>query len=197
VAASIALGLELGFLATPFSIYWPHDAAQALQVLLWLAAVAGASWLCLVYARFFGQRVFGAHYGQRSPTWKRRFLTLALTALLGAFYLPLMAWRVLYINARDPENVGALERLIPTALGAALAAYLAGFGVTWALMRLRRAVRPLRCPICAESIRQRVGVGRYCVHCGHRLAPWLFVQPSALRATEHECIVHAQSPRGC
>ncbi len=191
-AALIALGFEVGFLITPFAMFSPlgviigqGGVVKPLWVLPWVMGVTALTWLCLVYTRFFGQRVLGSHTGASPPKWRRRFLTMALSGLLCALYLPLLVWRIMLLYPWDPGNLQYLRNILVNTLSAGLFVYVVAFGATWVLTQIRRLARPVRCPSCGKVTRQKYAVSHLCEHCGHDLASWLFaISPPAMSVSE-------------
>jgi len=184
-AALLALGIELGFLIVPLAQLSPVGLAlgdtldNPLKLLLpipWIVAVAGSTWLGLIYTRYFARHLLGTHASASPPKWKRRLLTLALSGLLLIGYLPLLAARILILYSVG-EDLTPLMRAVPVGLLLNLIA----FGGTWLTVRVIRFFRRSRCPTCQE-ITPRIAVGRTCERCGHELTPWLLATPPSTSA---------------
>ncbi len=174
LAFMVSLGIEAGFFIAPFAMFSPRSLSSALQIIPWLLIVAGLTWLCLVYLRFFSRRVLAAHVGPRPPKWQRRLLTLALSGLLCVMFVPLIFGRILIVFPQDQYRSGWMWFLTLSFAGA-LVFYLVIFGASWILVRLRALSSPANCPSCNRVTRQKYVVGKFCGYCGEDLAAWLFV----------------------
>jgi Zn-dependent protease with chaperone function len=189
-AVLVAIGLQIGILITPFSLLalLPELISKAyglvvlLNILLAIVGTACLTWMWLLYARFFSRRILGSHVGVSSPQLARRLLTLALSGLLLILYLPIVTEYLLvlsYIANQLPGEENPLQQQLSNiffiTLAAALFLYVISFGGTWLLVQIHRLVKHPRCPACQRVTSQRDAVGQLCEHCGHNLAPWLFV----------------------
>ncbi len=179
-SALIALGIEVGFLIVPLALLSPVGLAMGetldnpLKLLLpipWMVAVAGSTWLGLIYTRYFAGRLFGAHVGASPPKWKRRLLTLALSGLLLIGYLPLLAARILILYSPGEDLTPFMIALLAGPL-----LNLIAFGGTRLTIWAIRFVWRSQCPTCRE-VTPSIAVGRACERCGHELTPWLLAAP--------------------
>ncbi|MDQ4076255.1 MAG: hypothetical protein M3220_08410, partial [Chloroflexota bacterium] len=183
-ALLVALGLETGFFITPVGLLSPvaplltGQLINPMSLLLWLLAATGATWLGLVYLRFFSGRVLASHLGSSPPKWTRRLLTLAVSLLLGVLYVPLLAARFLVIYDLPARDTEMLQSGIMISSVLALSLYLVAFGGTWLLLQLRRPRRSVPCPTCRQPNQPRHDLNQSCEHCGHPLARWLYEDSS-------------------
>jgi hypothetical protein len=193
-ATLIAISLEIGFLIFPggrlgpVGIYIANHTAPAtiarhvLLMLLWIAAVAGVTWLWLIYVRFFSVRLPGTHAGTSAPRLPRYLLIATSSALLWILYLPPLVGQ-LQISDLMAGYDPSFPRVLPAASALALALYAVVFAATLILVQVhRRVVRPC-CPDCGRVTKRRVAVGQVCEHCGADLAPWLYVARAATADT--------------
>ncbi|MBI4739786.1 M48 family metalloprotease, partial [Candidatus Woesearchaeota archaeon] len=79
VAAVIALGIEVGFFIIPINVFSPQTLTSALLAIPWLIGATGLTWLWLMFARYFGDRIFDGHVGLTPPKLKLRVLNAALS----------------------------------------------------------------------------------------------------------------------
>ncbi|MBI4739784.1 hypothetical protein HY772_09715 [Candidatus Woesearchaeota archaeon] len=178
VAALIALGMEAGFLITPINLFSPQTLTAALLIIPWLIAATGLTWLWLVCARYFGEKIFNKHIGLTPPKLKRRVLNVALSILFCALYLPLLASRflIIYNNYMISKDFATMGSIALVTLIVALALYVILFGAMWVFIQLGSFLFPPHCPSCKQIVRQKEILGKSCEHCGHELAAWLFVE---------------------
>jgi hypothetical protein len=183
-ALLMTLGLEVGFLSVPLSLFAPlvnitnYD-TPILKLLLipletvgWVAGVTLIIWLWLLYVRIFARRMLARHTGSTLPQSVRRVLTLASTLLLGVLLLPVLAWQaMIYRELGVAIPVGAVAALV----GGAAVTYAVTFVGSWLVSTLLGR-RP-RCPVCQTPAPEANVIGRTCHRCGSDLAPWLFVEP--------------------
>jgi Zn-dependent protease with chaperone function len=141
-AALLLLGMELGFLTSPFAYLSPARLVMSwaqefpfnpIWVLPWMAGGTGLTWLFFVYARYFGQQVLGAEAAVTPSKWAVRVHSLVFTCLLGFFFIPLLVSRLLIIHPPIYQSV------IWISLCLALTVYAVGFVVTWIVIMIRRA----------------------------------------------------------
>jgi Zn-dependent protease with chaperone function/Tfp pilus assembly protein PilF len=149
-AALLLLGMELGFLISPFALLSPAGAFMgsrewpinsSIWVLPWMAGGAGLIWLFFVYARYFGQQALGAEAAVTPSKWADRVHSLVFTCLLGFFFIPLLVTRLLILLFPDPSDptFQFFERFIWISLCIALTVCAVGFVVTWIVTMIRRA----------------------------------------------------------
>jgi tetratricopeptide (TPR) repeat protein len=151
-AALLLLGMELGFLISPFAMLSPAGAFMgsrewpinsSIWGLPWMTGGAGLTWLSFVYTRYFGQQVLGAEAAVTPLKWAGRVHSLVFTCLLGFFFIPLLVSRLL-ILPQSSSNLSSptfqiFERLIWISLCLALTVYAAGFAATWIVTMIQRA----------------------------------------------------------
>jgi Zn-dependent protease with chaperone function len=186
-AALIALGFEIGALIMPGSYFSPINMylfgylVNPLKLLLlipWWIGFIAFTWLGLLYVRFFGKHLLGSHLGESSPKWKRRFVVLVSSGLLGISYYSLfLARNILGFQAPSLSQDLMGEFLISLTL--ALILFPVAFGATWILIHIARFIHPSRCPSCGKAVQPGYTVARKCEFCKHYLAPWLYATSSA------------------
>jgi Zn-dependent protease with chaperone function len=183
-AALAAIGFQVGSLLTPYGLLPLLPGLINFQglivifmTLFFTVSVACLTWLWLIYARFFARRILGSHVGRASPQHSRRLLTLALSGLLLALYLPAVIgpWTILMVATNNTTMLIPLSSAFLIAVIIALCLFLVIFGVTWLFVQAYRFIRRPHCPTCGQATRQRYAVGQACESCGQNLAPWLFM----------------------
>jgi hypothetical protein len=194
-AVLAAIGFQIGSLTTPLSnISLLPELAGSDQGLMFLLAFALQTigltfglWLWLVYVRYFARRTIGAHTGLSAPHRLRRLMTLISTGLLFGLYLPITLGNLITSEITHQATSGGILNYdiyidaLPIAILGGLFLYTITFGSTWLFLQSRRLFAQARCPACRQITRQHYSVGQSCEHCGHALAPWLFVKPKTVQ----------------
>lgn len=179
-AIALALGIEVGFLVTPFSLYLPKSLAGFGIDILMIPLVIALAWVFLVYARFINIRLFATHTGIKHSTWKTRLGRWALNVWAFLFFIPgLIFGRFLIWNVSWTDSTYNWFGLLLIGFGIWLAlALFFGLGtilLSWGAIEFWRAISPPRCPTCRRVTRREIPAIETCEHCGHLLGKWLYV----------------------
>jgi len=192
-AMFVAIGFQLGRLMAPLSdiALLPELISSGLGSTFLLAfaiqtvGLVFLFLLWLIYVRFFASRTLGTHVGQTTPYSIRRLLTLVSTGLLLVLYMPITVGNLIISEiTHQAAGMGILNyetyvSALPATILGALFLYAITFGITWLFLQVRRFFVQMHCPVCKQITHQPYAVGQLCEHCGHDLAPWLFVKPMA------------------
>jgi Zn-dependent protease with chaperone function len=175
IAAITGAGYEIGFFITPFALFAPQNFAAFLWILLWFPVTVGFIWLVLLYARYFGVRLFLSHRGRNAPRWKLRFLLFVVNAL---FCLPFFLQLVVRfaMQNENPQTAEILNQTLFFALIASLLLIALAFATSWLFATVWRAVAAAspRCFVCQTPIFGVFKIQHFCGSCGSSFAPWLF-----------------------
>ncbi|MBL8080442.1 MAG: M48 family metalloprotease [Anaerolineales bacterium] len=187
-AVLVSMGFVLGLFTMPVNGYqWIADILNGnisyspfvtLTVFLALFTIC-ATWLWLVYARFFSRRIFGSYIGTVPPKIGWHPLTLALSFVLLFLYTPVVHGYVVILHVGhdsgyyDPGR--PLSSLVFSCLFA-LIGYIFLFCITWLLLKFRQFFRKSACPHCGFKTRARnMMIGQTCEKCGKELGTWLYM----------------------
>jgi Zn-dependent protease with chaperone function len=171
------LGLGIIFASDPVAFFSSKGLVLVLLTFVEFVSATIVAWLWIVYARFLGQKVFGSHTGARPPTWKRRFLTLAVSGVLIVLFLPIALLHIIILGVgMNPIlfDWGIILQVFVAMFGV-LFLYILIFGMSWISIKIYRGIWPPRCPKCRQATFKNNILGQSCGHCGHELSLWLFV----------------------
>jgi Zn-dependent protease with chaperone function len=173
----VMLGVLVGMVIMPMSFALPSRWSNLAWIVALLCLTTLATWLCLVYARFWGQRVFTTHFSRYIPTWKRRFLTGALTVIFTAFYVPLVYGIQPYVYVAGADLLRATQEAVINGLLIGLVLYALVFGITFVIVSVGHLADRPQCPNCGRSVEHRASLT--CESCGESLVPWVFANTAA------------------
>jgi len=179
-AGLAAVGFQVGSLLTPLSFLGLlpqlinfRGLTVLLIIILLITITTSLTWLGLIYIRFFARRTLGLHVGTLSPHGARRLLTLVLSGLLLASYLPSVIGQsiILGVILSDTSTVtfGNTTMLTQTTMIwlfgitviTALFLYAITFGATWLLMQAYQLIQNLVAPLASRLLKSDTRWGRY------------------------------------
>lgn len=175
LAAVLAVGMEIGFLMTPFGIFGAQYMDSFIEIIPWLLAWTAMFWLCLLFARFHGTRVLGSHAGKTPPTARRRALTLAVTLLISVGMLPMLGGRFMWLHTLTAEDRAPFLTVIAFGVPGWLVLYGVMWAFCWLVWQALLTFAPPRCPNCHHATGHARAVATTCDACHQELAAWLFV----------------------
>jgi hypothetical protein len=165
---------ELGVWMAPYDtitvapLFTRESTLAFLLLPLWILLLAGTNWAWMAYLRLFSLKLLGAHAGISPPRWKIRLLIAAGTGLLPVMCIPAALTRLLLVQYKLDLNLVIATCILTFLLVAA------AWGASWAAATWLGRSSP-QCPTCEEKSTHTQAVGSTCEHCGHELAPWLYV----------------------
>lgn len=176
-AMLVALGMEVGFIAIPFSPLAAESWREVVAAVPWVLTAGAAIFLWLASYRYLVVNTYKTRVGNNLVKTGDRSLAVVSTVLLAAIFLPtILASRLSFENGQEMATgiaVGAAALLL------SMAAYGAFFGITWFVFQARRASGSPRCSTCGTVTKYKVPIAESCEICHAQLAPWLVTtQPS-------------------
>ncbi len=173
----VMLGVLTGMIIMPMSFWLPNTLLNLVWIIVLLCGTVLVTWLCLIYARFWGQRVFIAHFSRNVPKWKRRFLTGALTVIFTVFYVPIIFGIQPYVYTAGANVLKATQETIINGLLIGLIVYVLVFGITFVITSIGYHTNVRKCSSCGRSIKRQASLT--CEGCGESLVPWIFAVTDA------------------
>ncbi len=185
-ALLVAIGYQLGGLLTissileriPDLLQRTNGLSYIVLLLLLIITFAFLTWIGLLYVAVFTRQVLGSHIGKSSPKVKMRLLTLVLSGMFLASYIPMVFAQLVIEAAASTGDSVILLQWMPAVMFAeamTMLIYLLVFALTWLFVGIARITRQSHCSICGQISRQKYSVGQTCEHCGNELAAWLYV----------------------
>lgn len=170
-AMFVALGMEVGFIAIPFSPLAADNWTEVEVAIPWVLIAGAATWLWLASYRFLVLNTYKTRVGDNLAKTSDRSLALVSTVLLVTLFVPTMlASRLFFDNGQEVASgiaVGAAALLVSTT------AYGAFILAAWLVFQARRASGAPRCPACGTITSYKVPIAESCEACHAQLAPWL------------------------
>lgn len=170
-AILVALGMEVGFIAIPFSPLAADNWLEVVVAIPWVLIAGAATFLWLASYRYLVLNTYKTRVGQNRAKTSDRSLAFVSTVLLVVLLLPtILASRLFFDNGQEVATgiaVGAAALLL------SLAAYGAFFVVAWLVFQARNASGSPRCPACGTITSHKVPIAESCEACHAQLAPWL------------------------
>ncbi len=199
-AILITLGVFVGLITMPISVYQPHLSQTFLPFLGWMIIFVFVTWLWLSYVHFFTKRILGKHTGASPPKGKRILLNICATILLWVLYAPLILGAMtIVLQALNPSPSSLSPEMSRNfilfwiianlvLLVIALLVYIFAFGFTWLATKISQS-KGLKCPFCQQITTQFYAVGQVCEHenCNRDLAVWVYADsPTSYPKTNSE-----------
>lgn len=188
-ATLLAVGVEAGFFATPFSTGQRFPAGAGILT-LWLAGLTFFTWLWLAYVRALTRFTIGLHAGTSPPRKLSSFVNGAAVLLLTILYWPagfvrlssqISLWsRLGRLSPQTDPRETFVYMFVMT--GVILAIFAVAVYIIWATASIAAIVFRLRrwrarCPSCGETVDPGFVLGSRCPACSSPLAAWAYAAP--------------------
>ena len=171
-AIFVALGLEVGFFAIPFSPLAADSWRELVVAIFWVPIAGVAAFLWLASYRYLVLRTYRTQVGSGPTKRGDRALAVISTGMLVLLFIPtILVSRLAFDNGQT-----VLSR-IPISLAALLLSgvvYGVFLVISWLVFRVRSAAKTPHCPACGSVIKRSVSLAESCETCHSVLAPWLF-----------------------